>query len=258
MAEEGREQEQGWIEALELFRGRCVSHDIKLWRNFGHLARYSSGKKNAFYIPRRHPAETEGKAFELTPEIIDNVDTDVTCVMTGLRLSELIPFANAAQMMNQLGIWDKRLIARKAGVTDYDRIEQSIRVERALDKAQELPEFAKLIVVPQALMAAIEAAKGNDALTETLTAQLQIWMDAVAMPQQAQMSMGAGAPPGGAPPQPGGPAPVGGVPGGTNTAAATGALPGSVTGQQGGPQGPIGGSAGGPPPPPPGSIRIEP
>jgi hypothetical protein len=261
MAQEGREQQQGWIDALELFRGRCATFDVKLWRNFGHLARYNSGKKKAFYIPRRNPGETEPRAFELTPEVVDNVDTDVVCVMNGLRLDELIPFANAAQMMNQLGVWDKRLIARKAGITDYDRIEQSIRTERAIEKAQELPEFAKLIIVPQALMAAIQAAEGNDALQEGLKAQLEIWMKSVAMPQQAQLGGGMGGPggpPQGAPPvgpggPPGGPQPIGGVPGGTNTAAAAGQLPGPGSG----PQGPINQGQSGPPPPPPGSFRVQ-
>lgn len=247
MAEEGQEQQAGWVEALELFRGRCAGLDIKHWRNFGHLARYNEGKKKSFYIPRRNPAEDEPRSFELTPEIIDNVDTEIVCRMNGLRMSELIPFGQAAQLYGPdgLGIWDINLIAQKVGVTDIQRIQQNNRTYRSIRKAEELPEFAKLIIVPQAFLAAIKEATGNDELQSALAEQLAMWIQAVAQPQQAQI--GASMQPQGAPPQ-GGPAPIGGIPGGTNTAAAQGQLPGPGSG----PQGPIGN----PSPPPPGSIRV--
>jgi hypothetical protein len=249
MAEQGREQQAGWVEALELFRGRCASLDVKLWRNFGHLARYGTGKKQPFYVPRRNPQEGEGRSYELTPDVIDSVDCDVICTMAGLSMSELIPFGQAAQLYGPdgLGVWDINLIARKAGVTDIERIQQNNRTYRNIRKAEELPEFAKLITVPQAMIQALKEARGNEELTAALTEQLMIWMQMVAQPQQAQigMSMQPQPQPGAAPP---GTEPIGGIPGGTNTAAAMGQLPGPGSG----PQGPVGN----PSPPPPGSIRV--
>ena len=247
-AEEGREAEHGWVEALELFRGRCAAMDVRGWRNFGHLARYGSGKKQSFYIPRRNAGEGESKSYELTPDVIDSVDCEIICTMNGLRMSELIPFGQAAQLYGPdgLGLWDLNLMARKAGITDIERIQQNNRAYRGIRRAEELPEFAKLITVPQAFIQAIRDAKGNEEVQTALTEQLGVWMQFVAQPQQAQIGMAMQPP--GAPPQ-GGPAPVGGIPGGTNTAAAQGMGPGPGSG----PQGPIGN----PSPPPPGSNPIR-
>jgi hypothetical protein len=250
MAEEGREEQSGWDEALELFRGRVMAHAVKLWRNFGHLSRYGSGKKQPLYIPRRNPGEGESRSYELTPDVIDNVDCDVICTMNGLRLSEMIPFGQAAQMFGPdgLGIWDMNLIAQKAGVTDLQRIQANNRVHRAVRKAEDLEEFAKLFSVPQGLIAAIKAAHSEEE-AQGATEALDVWMKAVVEPMMAQIgqSMAPPAPPGAGPP---GTEAIGGIPGGTNTAAAQGQLPGPGSG----PQGPTGN----PSPPPPGSYRIEP
>jgi hypothetical protein len=250
MAEEGREEQSGWDEALELFRGRVMAHAVKLWRNFGHLSRYGTGKKQPLYIPRRNPGEGESRSYELTPDVIDNVDCDVICTMNGLRLSEMIPFGQAAQMFGPdgLGIWDMNLIAQKAGVTDLQRIQANNRIHRAVRKAEDLEEFAKIFSVPQGLIHNIKIA-GTPEEAQGAEEALSLWMQAVVQPMMAQLqqSMQPPAPPGAAPP---GTEAIGGIPGGPNTAAAVGQLPGPGSG----PQGPTGN----PSPPPPGSYRIEP
>jgi hypothetical protein len=236
-AEEGRESQQGWVEALELFRGRCAGHAVKLWRNWGHLARYGTGTKQPLYIPRRNPGYDEPRSYELTEDVVDNVDCEVRCTMNGLTLQQT------------LVLWDEHTMAEKAGVTDIQRVRANNRTARNIRKAEELPEFAKLITVPQALIQAAANAITEEEKT-ALMEQLQIWMQMVAQPQAMQMqSMGMPpqAGPGGMPP---GAQPLGGIPGGTNTAAAQGAPPGPGSG----PQGPTGN----PSPPPPGSIAIAP
>jgi hypothetical protein len=260
-SEEGRELEAGWLEAMELFHGRSLTHDVKLVRNFFPEITHSSGRKKSFYIPRRNPGPTEERSFELTPEIVDNVDTDVNCSMNSLRLSELPVFAQAAQLLGPEGptpIWTLRDIAQKAGVTDIDRVMAENQTYLSVKRATELPEFAKGVTVPEALEQAIAEAAGNPALQERLMRRLMWWEENIAAPQQQQMQMQGQPQPAGGPPQgPGGPPmdPGAGVPGGAGAPyAAIGMGPGSQGGAVGRPTGP----SGAPPPPPPGSIRITP
>jgi hypothetical protein len=90
-AEQDKLQWDGWVQALESFHGRCATHDMLLWRNFGQEARYLSGTKKSFYVPNRNPAADEKPSFELTPEMIDNVDTDIAVLMNDMSLSRTDP-----------------------------------------------------------------------------------------------------------------------------------------------------------------------
>lgn len=253
-AENGREQEAGWIESLEEFHGQSMTYDIKQYRNWGHLANYASGSRKSYYVPRRNPAIGQEPSFELTPEIIDAVDCDVTCSMQSLRMSDLPVFAQAAQMLGPEGptpIWSLRDIARKAGVTDIERVMAENQTYMLLKRALEHPDLAKGITIPQALAQAVGQAEGNEQVQSFLLGQLKWWMENIAAPQQQQMQAQQQQPPQG---PPGGPVQPGqGIAGGAGAPyQALGMGPGS----QGAPVGAPPGPQGGPPPPPPGSFRI--
>jgi hypothetical protein len=236
LSEENREQQGGWVRSLESLAGREASHDInKLWRNFGHDSRYLSGSKKAYYVPARNPLDTEDRAFELTPEIIDNVDTDIDCSMNSLRMSEMIPFANAMTMMgpeSPIPIYTLRDIAQKAGVTDIDRVMAENQTYVMLKRVRELEETGKLILVPQALEEAIAEAEGNPAAQDRLRGILEVWMQMVAKPMQSKVEQSM-APP--APP----PAPPGVAGGAGMPYAELGQGPMTQGGGPTGPQGPI-------------------
>lgn len=239
-AEQGKELQDGWVQALESFHGRCATHDILLWRNFGQEARYLSGSKKAFYIPNRNPAADEKPSFELTPEMIDNVDTDIDCLMNDMSLSELIPFGQAAQMFGPDGmqIWSSRDIARKMGKTDFDRTRDEIRTEVMLKRVMEMEETGKLILVPQALLQAISEATGDPDRQMNLVQQLAVWQKAVVEPMMMQLQQSANPQP---PPQPGLPQPGQGIQGGGGAPyAALGQGPGTQGGGPMGPQAPVG------------------
>ncbi len=256
-AEDGREIEGSWVEALELYHGRCASLDINvLYRNVGHESRYLSGSKKSYYVPRRNPIEGEAPSFELTPEMIDAVDTDVTAMMNQFRLSELMPFAQIAQMFGPQGmkIWSNRDIAQKIGKTDYDRTKEQIDIDELVAAARDLPEFKKLLI-PAALRRAAEQATGNDDLQQQLLTMLEDWEKLIAQPQRMQMEA-AGQPQPQAPQGPPGmPNPGAGIAGG---AGAPYAGMNMGPGSQGAPVGapPAGPAGPGPVPPPPGSARI--
>jgi hypothetical protein len=243
-SEQGKELWDGWVQALESFHGRCATHDMLLWRNFGQEARYLSGTKKSFYVPNRNPAADEKPSFELTPEMIDNVDTDIAVLMNDMSLSELIPFGQAAQMFGPDGmqIWSSRDIARKMGKTDFDRTRDEIRTEVMLKRVMEMEETGKLILVPQALLTAIDEATGDEQKQANLIQQFMVWKMAVMDPMMMQLQQASNpSPPPGMPGPQGPPQPGQGISGGGGAPyAALGQGPGSVTGNQGGPPGPTG------------------
>lgn len=249
-AEQGRENESGWVQAMEEYHARCASHDVNLWRNFGHDARYQEdGSVKKFFVPRRMPTDGEERSFELTPDVIDSVDSDFRVTMNSLRMSELIVFGQAAQMFGPdgLGIWDVYTIAEKMGVTDVDRALANNRQYRSLRKAEELPEFAKAVTIPQGFKHALRAARGNPELQADILEQLVDWQKLIAQPQRQQLEASAQ-------PQTPGPAspptPGQGIAGGAGAPYA--ANPATAPGAQGAPVG----RPSGPPVPPPDSVQV--
>jgi hypothetical protein len=209
MAEVGQEMRDMWVRSLESLHGREATHTIcKLWRNFGHESRfneYSTSGKKPFYVPSRNPSGMEDAAFELTPEMIDNVDGDITASMNSLRLSEMIPFAQAMQMLgpeSQTPIFTLADIARKAGVTDIARVTQENQKYRMMRKVMDLEETGKLVLAPQALKQAIMEAEGNPELQAELQETLDIWMQMVKAPMEAKVQQSM-APPAPSPQMPG-------------------------------------------------------
>lgn len=254
-AEQGREIESGWVQAMSSYHASCADHDVNLYRNFGHESRYQDdGSVKKFYVKRRMPGYNEDPSFELTPDIIDNVDCQFTVTMASMRMSELIPFGNAAQMFGPdgMGIWDIYDIAEKMGITDVDRALQNNRIYRAIRKAEELPEYAKAVIVPQAFKDRLRAAKGNPLLQADILEQLVDWKKLVADPQRQQIEQQMAAPPPGqAPPGGGPPQPGQGIAGGGGAPYSQLNMgPGSQGGQVGRPE------TAGPPPPPPGSVQV--
>jgi hypothetical protein len=232
----GWEKIAPWVMAMEQYHTACGTFDIRAWRNFGHLARYTGEDETPFYVPARNPSGYDAQSFELTPDVIDRAGWDVTCKMVRSRRSEWVQLANAAVIMHdQLGIADKEFIAEEVfGFTDALRKIEKTRGDKIIEAIFSDPDFGKTVLAEDLLLQRVEEAKGNPELMQLRVEQYRRWVEKNGvMAQQAQPGMAPGGPP-----QPGGPQPMGGIPGGPNTAAAMGQGPGSVTGVQGGPQGP--------------------
>lgn len=234
----GWEKIAPWVMAMEQYHTACGTLDIRLWRNFGHLARYAQDEETPFYVPSRNPSGYDAQSFELTPDVIDRAGWTVICKMVRSRRSEWPALANAAVIMHeQLGIADKEFIAEEVfGFTDALRKIEKTRGDKIIEAIFSDPDFGKSVLAEDWLIQRVEEAKGNPELMQLRVDQYRRWIEKNGAQAQAQQQPQPGM--GGPPQGPGGPAPMGGIPGGTNNAAALGQGPGSVTGQMGGPQGP--------------------
>jgi hypothetical protein len=179
--------------------------------------------------------------------MIDNVDTDIVCLMESMSLSELMTFGQVAQQFGPpgLGIWSYEDIARKMGKTDYQRTKIQVQADRTMQRVMDDPEFGKIVLARQSFLQAIKEAEGNPELQDNLKEQLEIWEAVVIQPMMQQIQAASQPPPAPAAPPPMAGDPGAGIPGGAGAPyALMGQGPGSVTGIQGGP----------PPVPPPGMI----
>lgn len=245
----------GWRKSLESFYARKTSRKAYLWRNFGHESRYLSGSKKPFFVPNRYPSMGESPSHEITPEILDKVGGKVECRLWKFKPQEMLAVANVGQMLMQSGIWGRDELAERMNQFDFQRRKYAIQADELMVKAQQLPEYMKAIAIPDAFDYAIAEAAGNPELQMQIMAKKMYWLQYIAEPQKQQMSgqaQGMDGPPQGGPPNlPPGP---GAGPGSNQVSRPMigNQVPGSVSGQQGGPAGPVGPRV----PAPPGSIRL--
>ncbi|HXH56608.1 hypothetical protein [Iamia sp.] len=248
ITEGGMDKTAGWIRTMELYRSRVLTQQIRLWRNVGHLSRFSEGEERPFLVAVSAPSGNSDLGREVTPELIDAIGPDVTVKLTRVRSAEMVPILTAIQMGNQLGIITKRRGAEMLGIGDYDRVQAEWQEEMALSATAEDEQFRKLVIIPMQLARSLEEATDprERAMYEVL---LDKWMEIQQPPPPDPMAAmggqppppGMGAPPPGMPPgmTPGANPVTPGASGGISYAA-LGQGPGSVSGQQGGPQGPTG------------------
>jgi len=248
ITEGGMDKTAGWIRTMELYRSRVLTQQIRLWRNVGHLSRFSEGEEKPFMVAMSAPSTNSDLGREVTPELIDAIGPDVTVKLTRVRSAEMVPILTAIQMGNQLGIITKRRGAEMLGIGDYDRVQAEWQEEMALAATAEDEQFRKLVIIPMQLARSMEEATDDRerAMYEVL---LDKWMEIQQPPPPDPMAaMGGMPPPPGQPPGMGGP-PPGMTPGanpvtpgasGGISYAALGQGPGTQGGGPMGPQAPTG------------------
>jgi hypothetical protein len=231
-----------WARTLETFHARDMALAMRMWRNFGHLAKYAGEEPRPLMVPVPRPQQRSGEApaFELTRDLIDAVGPRVAVRLTRVRKQDMVPLFQAAKIATELGVPFWAYLAEEwFNLPDVDHLEEEGQEEQAIRQALQLPEFVKAVTIPNAFAEAYEEAAGDPERQEIIATMKQSW-DLVAL------GGGQGQPPaigpGGAVP------PEGGNPPGVNPPTSAGVSypnsgqgPGSVTGNQGGPQGPYGG-----------------
>ena len=247
LTESGLDKVSPWVRGMELYQGRKYGQWLQSWRNFGHLAAYAGEDADAprpFVVPVRRPAAGQAPAFALTRDAIDLAGPRVEARLVRTRREQWLPLLNAAQIMLTLGLSNKREVREQfLGLPEYEREAEEWREDRALDTIMADPNFVKVALAPSLLLSEMEEAKDDPDRLAWLQAMYEQWQQLIAQPgaQQAAMQHQQAMQP---PQQPGAPQ------GNPNTSAGVsfpelGQGPGSVTGVQGGPQGPMPPDAGG-------------
>jgi hypothetical protein len=241
--EAGMDKVAPWVHSLETFLARDYSKAIRLWRNFGHTIEFGDAERRPMMVPVSKPYRNEASSFELKKEVIDKVGPDVQVKMTQNRPSDWVPMAQAAKLLNELGVPFEYMATEWFNLPDYQRMREEWDEERTMLAASQHPQFLELVKIPAMFAENIKEAEGDPEQQQVLAMYMQAWMQFVAMQSLQQQQQQQQGPPGmGGPQGPGGPPPEGMNPP-TSAGVSMGEMgqgPGSTQGMQGGPPGPVG------------------
>ena len=246
-AQAGLQWWKPWANALESFNGRDLSKAMRIWQRLGNVIEYGQQNRRPFTVPIAKPYRGESSSFELKRETINTVGARVKVTMSSVNPEDWLLRSQAMEVMNKQGFAIPYLADHLLGI-DYDpQMFEEWQEEKAIKLAMEHPKFLELEVIPAMLLNEIAEADGDEAQQTLLVKLAQRWDELVVQPAmlEHQMKMGQMM----AQPQPsegqGGmsqQAQPGGMPPTTSGVSLPerGQGPGSVTGRQGGPQGPLG------------------
>ena len=234
-----------WVSGQGTYIARDLALAGRFWRNHGYQVKYAGNQIRPFMVPvpKQRQRQGEAPAFELTRELIDTVGPDVEIKMVRTRKQDMVPLAQAAKLLKDLGVPFWAYLAEEwFDLPDPEHLQEEGQEERAIEQAMMLPEFAKAVTIPAAFAAQMAEAEGDPKQQALLQAMMEMWQ-MIALGGMGQE------PPGGGPPGAPGQAPPEGMnpPSAAGTSYPTvGQGPGSQTGQMGGPRGPYGGEDVGP------------
>jgi hypothetical protein len=254
-----------------------LSLALRQWKRLGHTVEYASRKRRPFVVPVGRPQSGEGGSFELDKGTLSRVGADVRLVIQDDSTSDWIMNAQVMEKMGAMGLNREYLLERLFGI-DYDPwMKEEWEEEQSMAQMMTNPKFVELIGIPSYLQNELKEMKDDPERLAMWQQFASRWDMIIVQPQMAQflqqmqqmmavpgnevvpggppMGGGPSAPPmGGAPPvgQPGGSS--GGIPGMGGSPSPPslppttsgvslpdfGRGPGSVSGQMGGPQGPVG------------------
>lgn len=239
-----------WVNSLESFAGRDCSKAMRIWQRLGHHIEYGQpNQRRPFSVPVPKPYRGEGNSFELKRETISRVGPSVRVSMVSINPEEWLLRSQTMEQMNKQGFSIEYLSDMLLGI-DYDpQMFEEWQEEKAIKLAMEHPKFLELEVIPAMMLGELAEAEGDPALQEVIAKMHQRWEELVVQPammehqmkmQQMQAAPGPGE--GSTAGQPQGQRGGSGNPPTTNGVSLpeSGQGPGSVTGNQGGPQGPTG------------------
>ena len=237
-----------WVQSLESFNARDLSKALRIWQRLGSVVEYGGPERRPFTVPVQKPYRGEESSFELSRDLIKKVGAEVRITMASVNPEEWLLRAQTMEQLNKHGFSIEYLSNQLLGV-DYDpQMFEEWQEERAIKMAMEHPKFLEMNVIPAMLLSELAEA-GDDPLQQQVLAQMaQRWDELVVQPamMQHQMEMQQYA----AQPTADEAVPVGGGQQGSGggmppsmqgvSLSEMGRGPGSVTGRQGGPQGPVG------------------
>jgi hypothetical protein len=246
-AQAGLHHWKPWAAALESFHGRDLSKAMRIWQRLGNVVEYgdSSGGRRPFVVPVQKPYANEASSFELKKDTISKVGANVTVTMASVNPEEWLLRSQAIEQMSKQGFSMPYLADMLLGI-DYDpQMFEEWQEEQAIKQAMAHPRFLELVVIPSMLDAQIAENEDDPEQIAVLMHYRQMWdqlqVQPAMMEHQMKMQQMAAIPgPGESPDHAGGGG--GGIPPTTSGVSLPemGSGPGSVTGNQGGPQGPLG------------------
>jgi hypothetical protein len=134
--EAGKDKFSVQLQAAEVFWGEWASLNLRLYRDIGHLIpdergmygrqKVPYGGKDRWKYPGRPPA------YEITPEMLDHIGTEVTAELTSVRLQNLAPLGNAVAIWKAQRGMSSREGMELRGVRDPDKIFDEMDYEDAL------------------------------------------------------------------------------------------------------------------------------
>lgn len=239
-----------WVQSLESFNARDLSKALRIWQRLGSVVEYGGPERRPFTVPVQKPYRGEESSFELSRDLIKKVGAEVRITMASVNPEEWLLRAQTMEQLNKQGFSIEYLSNQLLGV-DYDpQMFEEWQEERAIKLAMEHPKFLEINVIPAMLLSELAEAEGDEMQQQVLAQMAQRWDELVVQPammkhqmemQQyaAQPTADEAVPVGGEGPQQGS---GGGMPRSMQGVALPemGRGPGSVTGRQGGPQGPVG------------------
>jgi len=233
-----------WANQLDRFIERDLSKALRLWQRLGHTVEYAKPQRRPFVVPNSRPLKGEPGSFELTKECLEKVGPSIVVRSDAQDTSDWVVRGNAAKLLNELGMPKPEVFDKLFSLNYDEQMAQEWLEEQSLAVAMQNPKFMEIIGIPAMIAAELNDAEGDDERTALLQSFLQGWTQVVLQPamleQQTQMSAMQGQMQQQQQQQ-------------QQSLASTseqsfsdmGQGPGSVSGQQGGPQGPLGPRGGG-------------
>ena len=224
-----------WGSSLDRFTERDLSKAFRLWQRLGHTVEYATPQRRPFVVPNQRPMKGEPGSFELDRQCLDRVGPAIVVRSDAQDTSDWVTRAQAAKLMSELGMPKNEVFDKLFSITYDQQAQEEWFEEQALAVAMQNPKFFELVIAPTMFAAELNEAQGDEDRTMLLQTLLKGWMQVVVQPamleQQAQMGQmqqqmlqqgGMTAPTS------------------EQSFSDQGRGPGSVSGEQGGPQGPTG------------------
>jgi hypothetical protein len=228
-----------WVDALESFNGRDITKGLRIWQRLGHAVEYAQDQRRPFVVPVPKPYKGEAGSFELDKTVIDKVGPDVGVTMSSVNPDEWLLRTQTAQAMFDVGFSLEYTAPHLFGIEYDQQMFEEWQEAKAIRLAMEHPKFLELEMIPTMLLSEAAEAEGDPDLQDYLAMMHQRWEELVVAPAQMEQDMKMQEMQ--ATPGPGEAVPSGQPPTTEGVSLPEmGQGPGSVSGNQGGPQGPTG------------------
>lgn len=244
-AQAGLHHWKPWASSLEEFHSDDLSKAMRIWQRLGNVVEYGdTGGRRPFVVPVQKPYSGESASFELKRETISKVGPNVHVTMASVNPEDWLLRSQTIEQMSKQGFSMPYLADMLLGV-DYDpQMFEEWQEEQAIKQAMQHPRFLELVVIPSMLDAQIAENEDDPEQLAVLMHYREMWeqlqVQPAMMEHQMKMEQMMAVPAmsegqSGAPAQGGMPPTTSGV-----SLPEMGSGPGSVTGNQGGPRGPLG------------------
>jgi hypothetical protein len=180
-----------WASSLDRFVERDTSKAFRIWQRLGHTVEYAQSNRRPFVVPNERPLKGEPGSFELTKECLEKVGPAIIVRSDAQDTADWTMRAQAAKMMNELGMPKPEVFDRLFSITYDPQMAQEWLEEQSLAVAMQNPKFVEIVGIPAMFASEMNEAKDDPERMQLLQTFLKGWMEVVVQPammeQQAQM-----------------------------------------------------------------------